>query len=359
VIVRYRQLFVISGAGLLLAYGLLAASIGPVFAACSFGQDHAVLLQQRIESADRLIADATQIEQRTGILIDQFQQLKDRNKRLASSVTDSSINVFTLYESLFKQYEDALNQYNQHRKEYFAHTRQFHQMHQPDSIVGANSQIQSANSSPYGDNSSGFANAAGVLKFKAQDKCTQLQALEGRILANESRLDDMVSDLETSMQKESQAMFANSWMAANQLAIQNSTLASQYNHLGMQKTAWYSQNVHNFIEEANRDGAYGAHVQAYRDLSNGNAMESEIYKRCQAHVQRASSTLNELASMRPQGLSISPPGAGQQAITADQLQRESNQLDSEYANVQDIFAKLESVRKSMPPSLKKNKGITN
>ncbi len=315
------------------------------------GQDHAVILQQRIDSADRLIADGSQIEQRTGILLDRFNQLREQtsNRQLAGN---QSIDVFALYESLFKQYEDALNQYKQHRKDYFAHAQQYHQAQQPESIVGSSSQDPSANGND-------LSNTPGVLKFKAQDKCAALQQLEGRIISNENRLEQMVNDLASSMQKESVSMFATAWTAANQLAMENGRLASQYNSLGTQKTAWYSHNVHNFIAEANRDGAYGAHVQAYRDLSNGNAMEAEIYKRCQGHMQRATSTLSELASIRPPALSLAAPQPGQAPITADQLQRESNSLDSEYDNVQDLFAKLESVRKSMPPSLKKNKGITN
>lgn len=322
-----------------------------VSAACSMGQDHAVILQQRIDSADRLIADGSQIEQRTGILIDRFNQLLDRtsNRKLAGN---QSLDVFALYESLFKQYEDALAQYKQHRKEYFDHAQQFHQMQQPESIVGSVSQDSDTSGNDY-------ANTPGVQRFRAQDKCAALQQLEGRIIANETRLQEMVAELASSMQKESTAMFASSWSAANQLATQNSNLASQYNQMGMQKTAWYSQNVHNFIAEANRDGAYGAHIQAYKDLSNGNAMESEIFKRCKEHMRNATSTLSDLASIRPAGLSLAAPQPGQAPITADQLQRESNTLDSEYANVQDLFAKLESVRKSMPPSLKKNKGITN
>jgi len=353
VILRSRLLVVNSGVRLLSALFLFFGNVPEARAACCVGQDHAVVLQQRIDSADRLIADGTAIEQRSGILIDRFSRLQNYSskRKLAASET---IDVYGLYESLFKQYEDGLAQYKQHRKDYYAHVQQYHQSQQPVEIVGSNSQIPSQNED---QTAAGFANAAGVLKFKVQDKCTALQTLEGRILANEAQLQGMISDLASSMQTESQSIFADNWMSANQLAIQNSNLAGQYNHTGMQKTAWYSQNVHNFIEEANRDGAYGAHMQAYKDLSSGNAMEAEIFKRCKAHMQRASSSLGELAQMRPSGVSMAAPKPDQAPITADLIQRESNALDVEYANVQDLFGKLESVRKSMPPSFRKSKGI--
>lgn len=346
--VRSRSLF-IKKPGTLLAMFYLFAIPACASAACSFGQDHAEVLQQRIDSADKLIADGTRVEQRTGILLDQFKQLRpySAERKLAEN---ASIDVYSLYESLFKQYEDALNQYKQHRKEYFEHAQQYHQMQQPQSIEGANSQEP---------DSQDDANVSGVLRFKAQDKCSQLQQLEGRIIRNEANLEQMVSDLQTSMQKESQAMFASSWGAANQLAIQNSNLAGQYNHLGMLKTSKYAENVHNLIAEANRDGSYGSHMQAYKDLNNGNTMEGEIHRRCQAHIQFANSALNDLASMRPAGMSLVAPKPDERVFTANDIQRESSELDSEYANVQELFAKLESVRKSMPPTLKKDKGITN
>lgn len=291
-------------------------------------------LEARSASADRLIADGTRLVRETRLL----------------AANAETPDAFGLYESLFNQYQDALARYKQHRREYFEHVQQYHNTQsQPESIYPNSNPSQSNND----QNSPGSLQA---LKYAVEDKCAQLQQLETTIISNERQLEAMVASLRNSQQKESQAIFSSNWTAASGLAAQNSSLVAQFNHMAMMKNAQVFKSVSSLIAEANRDGAYNAHMQAYKDFSQSNGMEVALNKRSNMHGQVATMVQSQLAAMRPEGLSMPALDPNRPAVTADQLQQESNALDSEYANVQDLFAKLESVRKSMPPSLPGTKG---
>jgi hypothetical protein len=306
-------------------------------------------VEARIESADRLISDGVRLNAETESLLNGFSRLAKldeesspfQSQRIASSAVTE--NVYQLYENLFQQYEQALAQYKQHRRDYYEHSQLYHNQPQPDMISPTDLVQSSSNSS----NSGGMQ----ALQFRAQDKCQQLQQLESTIIANEQRLQQMVSDLIVSQQKESVALFASAWADANQLAVKNGNLAAQFNHFGLLKTAQVANAVHDLIAEANRDGAYSAHMLAYKNLSDSNNAEQQINKRSNIHGQLAMRYLSQLASMRPVNAPvIAPSNPNQPTFSADQLEQENNALDQEYARVQDLFAKLESVRKSMPPS---------
>lgn len=315
-----------------------------------------VHIQSRIASADKLIADGDRLNAKTQKLmstVDAINKLDEKvsafpSQRIASGVTTP--NAYELYDSLFKEYYQALAQYKQHRQEYNAHVNAYHQNPQPEMIAPTPTDPNASTSATF--------NGMRALKFQAQDKCQQLQQLESNILSNEQQLQQMISNLMASQQKESAAMFASAWSDANQLAQQNGQLASQFSHQGLQKTASVANSVHQLIELANRDGAYNAHLEAYKNLADSNNVEQELNKRMNIHGQWAMRFLGQLASMRPQNQGPSAPGAdGGRVYTASDLAQENNELDKEYAHVQDLFGKLESVRQTMPKTYKPQ-GIT-
>jgi hypothetical protein len=226
------------------------------------------------------------------------------------------------------------------------------------------SQFQSQMSQSFGTSTS--PTGLTPLKVQAQDKCADLVALETRLLESESNLSGLVSKLQYSQNKESTSMLAGMWSDAEQAARQNQALASQFNHLGIQKTGTYSQNVHSLIVEANRDGAYGAHMKAYSDLTQGNNLQQEIYKHANLHGQFALSMLSTLNMLKPPGVvsggtmpgsftgtpyvssGYAASGAGG-SYSGAQLAQESQALDVEYAQVQDLMRRLEILRQALPP----------
>ncbi len=294
------------------------------------------LLVQRLQSATLLIARAKQLNHDTS-------KLSNLVGKIAANAT--TVDVYSQYEDIFHQYEIALKNYKQHRREYFDHVQRFHQTQQPDMISGQ--------SSSFGSNAQ---SSLGIkpMKFRVNDACDQLQQLESTLIANEGKLDSMIYALYGAQQKEGQTSYAALWSEANQLAIADSALASQFNHLGIQKTAGISQSVRSLIDEANRDGAYSAHLQAYNNLSRGNDLENEIYQRSNMHGKFALSMLSRLARMKPPDMALSQaPSTDNRVYSAEDLSNESRALDAEYADVQNLFAKLEVVRKSLPPSFQK------
>lgn len=314
-------------------------------------------MEARIDSANRLIADGKRITARSKTLMDTAELLSRLDEksspfpsqRIASGVTTP--DVYQLYESLFKEYYQALAQYKEHRQEYNAHVNAYHQSSQPEMIAPTPTDNTNASSSA-------TFNGMHALRFQVQDKCQQLQQLESQILSNEQQLQQMISNLIVSQQKESAAMFASAWSDANQLARQNGVLSSQFSHQGLQKTASVANSVHSLIELANRDGAYSAHMEAYKNLADSNNVEQELNKRMNIHGQYAMRFMSELASMRPQGQEPSAPSAGGATVySAAELAQENDALDREYAHVQDLFSKLESVRQTMPKTYKPQ-GIT-
>lgn len=328
------------------------SSTSVAFANCCDASREA-FVQSRIDSADELLADGARIEKQTRNLIEAVNKISaaDRDsspfpsQRIASSAVTE--DVYSLYENLFRQYEEALAAYKRHREAYNQHALQYHNQPQPDMI--SPSELYQAKTPAAG--------GLQALRFRAQDKCAQLQQLENTIIANEQQLQQMLSDLAISQQKESAALFASAWADANQLAMQNSNLAAQFNHMGLQKTAQVANSVHDLIELANRDGAYSAHIEAYKNLSDSNNVEQQIVKRSNYHGQVAMQTLSRLAAMRPAGQMPGVPSSEQRSYSAADLEQENNALDSEYARVQDLFQKLESVRKSMPPNFSPKQGI--
>ena len=313
-------------------------------------------VQSRIASADKLIADGERLNAKTKKLIDTVDSINKLDEkvspfpaqRIASGATTT--NAYELYDSLFKEYYQALAQYKQHRQAYDAHVNAYHQNPQPEMIAPTPTDPAASTSATF--------NGMRALKFQAQDKCQQLQQLESNIISNEQQLQQMISNLMASQQKESAAMFASAWSDANQLAQQNGQLTAQFSHQGLQKTASVANSVHQLIELANRDGAYSAHMEAYKNLADSNNVEQELNKRMNIHGQWAMRFISQLAAMRPQSQGPSAPGTdGGRVYTASDLAKENDELDQEYAHVQELFGKLESVRKTMPKTYKPQ-GIT-
>lgn len=326
-------------------------------------------IESRIASANKLIKQGRRIEQ-------QQSRLSNRIKDKLLAAGSQSANPWTAYQSLFLEYEKALSAYQQHRREYFAHAQQYH---------GVQSFSGSAQSStPYGQASSqspSMQQSFGTtpsptgltpLKVQAQDKCDQLVALETKLLESEGYLAKLVSQLQYGQSRESQSMLIGMWSDAEQVARQVQGMASQFNHQGIQKTGSYSQNVHGLIMEANRDGDYGAHMDAYRELSRSNTIQQDINKHANLHGQFAMQMLFTLNSLKPPGAipgggsPSSLPGSPTGAVTeydpgsssfgpgasydATQLAQESRALDLEYAQVQELMSRLEILRQALPPT---------
>lgn len=328
-ILRQRLLFAICTLSLVC---LFCASAGAQ--CCKPDSDSDERWGNRLRSAEQLIADGREWQTKANDLAGRVGHLAAKG--------NSTNELWSQYQSLFQQYEQLLSSYRQHRQAYSAHVQSYHNMQ---------SSVQQVNGSLDSVIASDPSNAMKPIKVAAQDKCAELQQLESSIINNETKLGSMMDQLYAATQKESASMFASLWSQANSLAMQDSMQANQFNHMGLLKTAQNTRSVHDLIAEANRDGAYNAHMQAYKDLSQGSTLEHEIYKRSNEHSNFAMSTLSKLAQMKPQGFSNNAPPPDTTVYSSDDLLRESHSLDQEYANVQALFQKLEAVRKALPPNL--------
>lgn len=306
---------------------------------------------ERLQSAERLIEDGRAWQNSALELCERIDSLKNaRRTEIAGDAAADSMGLWRSYQELFKEYEQSLAEYRQHRHDYFEHAQRFHNRSSaPEAINGSPSQMSSLSQMGTGEvSSTNFR----PLKLQAQDKCAELQELEQNIVVNEQRLEELLQDLSEAQQKESSGTFASLWNEANDLAMKNNELAGKFNHIGIQKTMQSSKNVHNLILEANRDGAYSAHLNAYRDLSQSNNLQQEIFKRANQHGRFAVMALSKLSVMRP-SLQGVPPEPDSKVYSAEDLEQQSADLDQEYANVQSLFEKLETIRKSLPPQLQK------
>lgn len=328
-------------------------------------------IKSRIASANKLIKQGRLIEA-------QHTNLSNRIKAKLLVADSRSSNPWTAYQNLFLEYEKALAAYQEHRREYFAHAQQYHGV---QSFSGS-----AENSVPYGQSSSqspsmqqSFGTTTSPtgltpLRVQAQDKCDQLVALETKLIASEGNLSKLVSQLQYGQSRESQSMLIGMWSDAEQVARQVQGMASEFNHQGIQKTGSSSQNVHSLIMEANRDGDYGAHMDAYRQLSRSNNFQQEITKHANLHGQFALQMLSTLNSLRPPGAipgggafsslpgsptgtvtEYDPSGGGSTfgpgaSYDATQLAQESRALDLEYAQVQELMSRLEVLRQALPPT---------
>src|SRR5579885_192863 len=146
-----------------------------------------------------------------------------------------------------------------------------------------------------------------ALKFKVEARCSQLQELESALITNEQRLENAIADLNRARGRQGGAAFASMWSEANDLAITTNAQAGQFNHLGIQKTFGYSKNVHDLILEANRDGAYGAHMKAYRELAESNNIQQEIIKRANLHGKLSVAALSQINSLKPTSIAQQSP----------------------------------------------------
>lgn len=381
------------------AFGRLSQAFNVLFLSCSTGLLASVAaiasdchdanchksegkhIESRIASANKLIKSGQRIEK---------QQSKLSNRIKAKLlVADAQSNPWAAYQKLFLEYERALAAYQQHRREYFAHSQQYHgvqsfsgsaESNTPygQSSTSGQSSYEQSNSSPSMQQSFGKTTSpTGLtpLKVQAQDKCDALVALETKLIESEGNLSKLVSQLEYAQSRESQSMLIGMWSDAEQAARQVQGMASEFNHQGIQKTGSYSQNVHGLIMEANRDGDYGAHMSAYRELGRSNTLQQDIYKHANLHGQFALGMLSTLNALKPPGAipgggaSSSFPGASPGVVTdygqsggggsgfgpgssysATQLAQESRALDLEYSQVQELMSRLEVLRQALPPT---------
>jgi hypothetical protein len=366
---------VLSGAGRSSTISLL------ICLACSIGLlSHSTAIASSCHNADRENVERKHINSRIASankLLKQGHRLEWKQADLKSKLLvakSQSSNSWTAYQKLFLEYEQALQAYQEHRREYFQHAQQFHEV---QSFSGS-----SESSAPYGSTQSpSMQQSFGTtpsptgltpLKVQAQDKCADLSALEARLIESEGNLSRLVSQLQYAQSRESQAMLVGMWSDAQQAARQVQGMASQFNHQGILKTGIYSQNVHGLIMEANRDGDYGAHMDAYRELGRSNTIQQEITRHANTHGQFALQMLSAINSLRPPGavpgvgatgslpgaplgtMTEYDPGGGASSFgpgssySATQLAQESRSLDLEYSQVQELMSRLEVLRQALP-----------
>lgn len=318
-------------------------------------------LLRRDASASNLMADSARLSEQNRILCKRIESL--------ASKPGGSTSSWSAYQTLFQQYKMALDSYNNHRKLYFEHLKSFHGNSNagPEMIAGDmindTPQTTASQTQSNGSDSSKVKSPSGatLIKIKVEEKCAQLMALEKQLIASETRLSTLVSNLVAAQSKEGPQVFAQMWTDAQNLAMENRATASQYNHLGIQKSSKASGAVHDLIEQANRDGAYTAHMKAYKELSDNDKLQQQIYQNANKHGQFAMMMLSQLSSMRPPASAfdggVAAPGIpGQSSVSSVELRAESADLAREYEQLQSTFQKLEKARVSLPANLRGKSG---
>ncbi len=288
------------------------------------------MLNHRMHSADKLMNDGEKL------VAGKLRLCRHIETFLAQSRAKLTLED---YRTLMEEYQQSLGTYKLHRREFFEHCKAFHpasptpgQTQTTVPVVPAQANVSTSSLKP--------------LQLKAEQKCAQLVKMESGLLASEQQLDSLVKKLTSAWGKESPLVFGSMWADAQNLAIGNQATASEFNHMAIQKTSTASHQVAALIAEANRDGAYGAHMKAYKELSENNTLQQDLFERANQHGKFALMMLSKLQAMRPQG---SPQfSSSTTSYSAADLHAESVALEKEYEELQSKFRELSEAKKFLP-----------
>lgn len=300
---------------------------------------------RRIASARRLRASAHAMKEDSNRLLDQAQALyrgpyaitpllaSNRNEqqpdgpfkypdRLQIAGRSSSAEL-QQYDDLYSQYRAAMAAYQQHRQELQQHVDEFHKQAQQG---GNSGEPMTINIAP-----------VKALHLQAKDECDQLQAEEQQLHQAEVTLSTFLNDLLVRKSQLSRMDFFQRWSEAQRFAMSIQSQAAQFSQNVAAKQTVTTDELHQITHAAIITGDYTQSAKAYQQVQRRTAIENEENSRANMHSQIADMFIAQLMKLNP---------TVQGAPTADSINAESQSVAKEFANVQELYQKLEKANPS-------------
>jgi hypothetical protein len=267
----------------------------------------------RLDSARLLSGEAAN-------LIEKNQSLTNAIK-LCQTITSPS-EPSGKFSSLLTDYQDARSQYLDHRQQYDLHVKEFHQQARPDNR--ALPPLVVPNVKP--------------LAVAAEDACLQLQQLEQQLRTSESELCNMIQILQAEKGKITEDAYFQKWLNTQTMATNVQSGALQFNRGVTTKGVAASNQIHAATDAANISGDYVQSKKVFSFVQTATEIENEETRRAHLHSTLASQCFIYINALNPNSAGAS----NSSTITADQLVKESNELQSEYDALQSKYSSMQN-----------------
>jgi hypothetical protein len=268
---------------------------------------------ERLNSAKQLTGEAT-------ILIEENANL--RNKMRLCQTLSGPTEPAGKFSSLVSDYQNARSQYLDHRQQYDLHVKEFHQQARQDNrplpplIV--------PNVKP--------------LAVAAEDACVQLQQFEQELKSSESELCNMIQILQSDKGKIPEESYFQKWLNTQNMATNVQSGALRFNRGVANKGVDSANRIHAAADAANVSGDYVQSKKVFSYVQTSTALENEETRRAHLHSTLASQCFIYINALNPNSVGAD----NSSTITADQLVKESSELQSEYETLQSKYASMQN-----------------
>ncbi|MDR3617633.1 MAG: hypothetical protein P4L53_29010 [Candidatus Obscuribacterales bacterium] len=272
---------------------------------------------ERLDSAKLLTSEAA-------VLIEQNRNLTNEIK-LCQTITSPSVP-YNKFSAVLSDYQNARSLYLDHRQQYDLHVKEFHQQARPDNR--ALPPLAVPNLKP--------------LAVAAEDACSQLQQFEQQLKSSETELCNMIQILQAEKGKIPEEAYFQKWLNTQTMATNVQSGALQFNRGVTTKGVDSSNRIHAATDAANVSGDYVQSKKVFSFVQTATEIENEETRRAHLHSTLASQCFIYINALNPNA-----PGAdGSSTITADQLVKESNELQTEYEALQSKYSSMQNANPS-------------
>ena len=289
----------------------------------------------RLKSAKILTEEAAS-------LIEQNRNLGEKIKLCQNSVDNSEPPTFRMEESvnhtvttagdtkspdgkfssLLSDYQNARSQYLDHRQQYDLHVKEFHQQARQDNRPLP--PLVVPNLKP--------------LAVAAEDACVQLQQFEQQLKSSESELCNMIQILQAEKGKIPEESYFQKWLNTQNMATNVQSGALRFNRGVASKGVDSADRIHAAADAANVSGDYVQSKKVFSYVQTSTALENEETRRAHLHSTLASQCFIYINALNPNSVGAD----NSSTITADQLVKESSELQSEYETLQNKYSLMEN-----------------
>jgi hypothetical protein len=317
--------------------------------------DSCAVDRQRLASADKLIRQARVVRQMNDVLMRWADclALEPHDKtvlRAEAAETDREVKAKSdNFEKLYAAYQEARTTYFLHKQEYDKHVAQFH--NQPPQMISGAAISSNANT----NSSSNLLPPVPPyqpLKLKVGAACRALQGEERMLSASEAELAACINELISSKGKANSALYAQQWQRAEQMATALQSRVLGFGQQVLQKEQLSQEELHNLTQAALRDGDAVESRRVFLDAQHQTQVDNQEIARAHLHSNLFANLSSQLGRLNPALSAVAITTALAPArtfITFDQIQGESQALQSEYEQLQERYAELQQ---AIPPNAK-------
>jgi hypothetical protein len=227
------------------------------------------------------------------------------------------------FENVYQKYQVARTQYLEHRQEYDAHVKEFHQEAKQDNRALPPLTVPDVK----------------PLKVQAEDQCRQLQIMEQQLKSSEEVMLNAIETLQSERSKTNPDVYFQRWINSQSMAMNVQNTAMAFNHGIAQKEQLTSEQLHAATQSAILDGDAIQSQKTYVETQRRTALANAEAQRAQLHSQLAAAFLIYINSLSP----LAQRTANASTISPEQLERESNSLQTEYNGLQEQYSEVEKL----------------